>query len=57
MALLYINFNGEIIPADSKVLSVANRSFKYGDGLFESMRMLKGCLSLPTYMPTACSAA
>lgn len=44
MALLYINFNGEIIPADSKVLSVANRSFKYGDGLFESMRMLKGQL-------------
>ncbi|MFD2866270.1 aminotransferase class IV [Mucilaginibacter antarcticus] len=44
MALLYINFNGEIIPADSKVLSVANRSFKYGDGLFESMRMLKGVL-------------
>jgi branched-chain amino acid aminotransferase len=44
MALLYINFNGEILPADSKVLSVANRSFKYGDGLFESMRMLKGQL-------------
>jgi branched-chain amino acid aminotransferase len=44
MALLYINFNGEIIPADSKVLPVANRSFRYGDGLFESMRMLKGQL-------------
>src|SRR6187402_2953384 len=41
---LYINFNGEIVPADSKVLTVANRSFKYGDGLFESMRMLKGQL-------------
>jgi branched-chain amino acid aminotransferase len=44
MALLYINFNGEIVPADSKLLTVANRSFKYGDGLFESMRMLKGQL-------------
>jgi branched-chain amino acid aminotransferase len=44
MALLYINFNGEIVPADSKLLSVANRAFKYGDGLFESMRMLKGQL-------------
>jgi branched-chain amino acid aminotransferase len=43
-APLYINFNGEILPADSKLLSVANRSFKYGDGLFESMRMLKGQL-------------
>jgi branched-chain amino acid aminotransferase len=44
MALLYINFNGEIVPADTKLLPVTNRAFKYGDGLFESMRMLKGQL-------------
>ena len=42
--MLFVNFNGEIVPADTKVLTVANRSFKYGDGLFESMRMLKGQL-------------
>ena len=42
--MLFINFNGEILPADTKVLTVANRSFRYGDGLFESMRMLKGQL-------------
>lgn len=42
--MLFINFNGEILPADAKVLSVANRGFRYGDGLFESMRMLKGQL-------------
>jgi len=42
--MLFINFNGEIIPADTKALTVANRAFKYGDGLFESMRMLKGQL-------------
>ncbi|MEO6149736.1 MAG: aminotransferase class IV [Mucilaginibacter sp.] len=41
---MYINFNGEIVPADSKLFSVANRGFKYGDGLFESMRMMKGKL-------------
>jgi branched-chain amino acid aminotransferase len=40
----FINFNDEILPADSKVLSVANRAFKYGDGLFESMRLMKGQL-------------
>jgi branched-chain amino acid aminotransferase len=44
MMPLYINFNGEILPADSKLLTIANRSFRYGDGLFESMRMLKGQL-------------
>jgi len=38
----FINFNDEIITANSKVLSVANRAFKYGDGLFESMRLMKG---------------
>lgn len=40
----YINFNGEILPADSILLSIANRAFKYGDGLFESMRLMKGKL-------------
>ncbi|MFI5163035.1 MAG: aminotransferase class IV [Sphingobacteriales bacterium] len=40
----YINFNGEILAADSKLLTVANRAFRYGDGLFESMRLMKGQL-------------
>ncbi|AMR33847.1 4-amino-4-deoxychorismate lyase [Mucilaginibacter sp. PAMC 26640] len=40
----YINFNGEIFPADSPLLNIANRGFKYGDGLFESMRLMKGKL-------------
>ncbi|WP_461451798.1 aminotransferase class IV [Mucilaginibacter sp.] len=38
----FINFNGEILPADTPLLTTANRGFKYGDGLFESMRMFKG---------------
>ena len=44
MKPLFINFNGDIIPADSKVLTITNRSFRYGDGVFESMRLLKGKL-------------
>jgi branched-chain amino acid aminotransferase len=44
MALKFINFNGQILPADSKLLTIQNRSFRYGDGLFESMRLLKGKL-------------
>jgi branched-chain amino acid aminotransferase len=40
--MLFINFNGDILPADAKLLTTANRSFRYGDGLFESMRLMKG---------------
>src|SRR4051794_29237155 len=44
MSPRYINFNGEILPEDSILLTIANRGFKYGDGLFESMRLMKGKL-------------
>lgn len=42
MSLEYINFNGEIVPTQQPVLTVSNRGFRYGDGLFESMRYMKG---------------
>jgi len=42
--MLFINFNGEIVPGGTKLLSTNNRAFRYGDGLFESMRMMKGQL-------------
>lgn len=44
MTPTYINFNGELVPAASRLITVANRGFKYGDGLFESMRLMKGKL-------------
>jgi len=44
MSSSFINFNGQILPSDSKLLTIQNRAFRYGDGLFESMRMLKGQL-------------
>src|SRR5471030_129205 len=44
MASVFINFNGEIFPSDAKLVTVSNRAFRYGDGLFESMRMMKGSL-------------
>lgn len=40
----FINFNDEILPADTKVMAINNRSYRYGDGLFESMRLMKGQL-------------
>jgi branched-subunit amino acid aminotransferase/4-amino-4-deoxychorismate lyase len=33
----YINIDGKLLPADSLLISHTNRSFNYGDGLFESM--------------------
>ncbi|MXV51326.1 4-amino-4-deoxychorismate lyase [Pedobacter sp. HMF7647] len=40
----FINFNGEIFPSDQPLLTIHNRGFRYGDGLFESMRVIKGSL-------------
>jgi branched-subunit amino acid aminotransferase/4-amino-4-deoxychorismate lyase len=40
----FINYNGEIVAAGSKLLEISNRGFRYGDGLFESMRMMRGRL-------------
>lgn len=44
MSLLFYNYNGSIIPATQQVLQLSNRAYRYGDGLFESMRMIKGQL-------------
>lgn len=38
----FINYNGEIYPSDQAVVTIHNRAFRYGDGLFESMKMVKG---------------
>ncbi|MCK7559614.1 aminotransferase class IV [Chitinophaga sedimenti] len=38
--------NGKFIPADKTVLSADNRSFRYGDGCFETMKVYQGQLLL-----------
>lgn len=43
---MFICYNGDIFPASDPVLKISNRSFLYGDGLFESMRMFKGRIML-----------
>ncbi|MDB4088123.1 aminotransferase class IV [Flavobacteriales bacterium] len=35
-------YNGEFFPSDKPILSINNRSFRYGDGLFESIRVING---------------
>ena len=40
----FINFNGDLIPNNTPLLDITNRAFRYGDGLFESMRFMNGQL-------------
>jgi len=44
MMRLFVNYNGQVLPADTTLITVNNRAFKYGDGLFESMRLINGTL-------------
>lgn len=39
---LYINFNGFLYKEDEKVFTINNRAFKYGDALFETIRVING---------------
>jgi len=47
MGRQFINFNGSILSSDQQIFPVSNRGFRYGDGLFESMRYMNGVLKFP----------
>src|SRR5690606_34840814 len=49
MQVNYINFNGRMMVASESVLTVENRSFRYGDGLFETMLWVEGRIRLLNY--------
>ncbi len=38
----FVNHNGKLVPADSPVITLDNRAFHYGDGVFETMRIVRG---------------
>lgn len=42
----FIHFNGNIIPAEDPIVSAGSRGLRYGDGLFETMRVVKGRIVL-----------
>lgn len=43
---LHVNLNGKVIAASEACLQVDNRSFRYGDGCFETMRLFQGKILL-----------
>ncbi|MEX1002834.1 MAG: aminotransferase class IV [Crocinitomicaceae bacterium] len=38
----YVNFNGTLISGDTYSIMAGNRAYLYGDGLFESIRVING---------------
>lgn len=47
----YINWNGELIYAERAAITADNRAFRYGDGLFETIRVARGkVLWLPQHV-------
>lgn len=42
----WLNFNGTFFDEKSPVLRADNRSFRYGDGLFETMKVVVGTIQL-----------
>jgi len=45
----FINFNGSMIRSGSPVISADNRGFRYGDGLFETMKIAGGKVVLEEF--------
>ncbi|HMN05665.1 MAG TPA: aminotransferase class IV [Flavobacteriales bacterium] len=38
----FVNLNGQLMPADEPVITLDNRAFHYGDGVFETIRVARG---------------
>jgi len=48
-AMNQVNLNGKLFHADEPVLFASNRGYRYGDGLFETMKLKEGKILLEQY--------
>src|SRR5947207_10279205 len=46
LAMKFINVNGKILHAEKAGIKVDDHSYRYGDGLFETMKILNGRIFL-----------
>jgi branched-subunit amino acid aminotransferase/4-amino-4-deoxychorismate lyase len=42
MTMLYVNNNGKVLPNEGPTIEAGNRAHLYGDGVFESIRIMHG---------------
>ena len=45
----YINYNGNFVPSDKPIINASNRAFRYGDGIFETIRVSNHSIALADY--------
>lgn len=45
----YLLYNNKCYPVEEPIFKVSNRSFRYGDGIFETIRLVRGHLHLFDY--------
>ncbi|MEI6817317.1 MAG: aminotransferase class IV [Bacteroidota bacterium] len=41
-SLLFVNYNSQLFPASEYIFNGANRAFRYGDAVFETMKVMNG---------------
>jgi branched-chain amino acid aminotransferase len=47
--MTFVSLNGKLFPSDAPLFPAQNRGFRYGDGLFETMKVLNGQIVLSSY--------
>ena len=47
--MVFVSWNGSHLPSSQPFLTTENRSFKYGDGFFETIKVLNGSIQLMKY--------